>query len=273
MNYLSSISPVEQEHFIGTNGSNPFYVLCNDLNTYVCKYNTNTNLPAVSLFNEFLAASFLKLWGLKVPDFSFIDVKKEHISSNLNINTHYFDTICFGSLYNKYYKEMDGFFNQSSNRIISQIENIDDFLMIALFDIWLSNDDRTFGNPNLLLNTSDNMFFVPIDHVAIFHTGNLHRENYPLSLEDSIIYSNFSTKLFKSKKVTNISFLRSIEKNYYICVNKCLIDLDNILQNTPVSWLIDLADIKYQLEVKVFNKSWQKQSFNVFKEFMQLTFK
>jgi hypothetical protein len=72
LKYLTSISAVEKDDLIGTNGSEPFYVLCDDLNTYVCKYHRHFNSPAISLFNEYISACFLKEWGLKVPDFAFI---------------------------------------------------------------------------------------------------------------------------------------------------------------------------------------------------------
>ena len=159
--------------------------------------------------------------------------------------------------YNKHNKEVDKFFNQLSPKIIKQIKNIDDFLMIALFDIWLCNEDRYFGNPNLLLNTEDTLRFVPIDHTDIFSSRNLHLDFEHITYDESILKTEFAKKLFTAKNITNDDFLRKMEKNFYFCVEKCYLDLDTILAQTPSDWLIDTINVKKRLSEKVFSGDWK----------------
>ncbi len=85
--------------------------------------------------------------------------------------------------------------------------NREDFLMIALFDIWLANDDRNHNNFNLLLNVSnDGMYhFHPIDHVNIFNSSHLRYGIAELTEEDSIIKSDIAKVLFgSSRKISEL---------------------------------------------------------------------
>jgi hypothetical protein len=62
------------------------------------------------------------------------------------------------------------------------------FLMIALFDIWISNEDRTENNFNLLYD-ADRKLFVPIDHTSIFNGNNLDKGPEQITINESIINS------------------------------------------------------------------------------------
>jgi hypothetical protein len=92
---VESIEALEQQNIIDT-ACKPILVFCNDLEFYYCKYNTGFS-SSDKLFREYLSACFLKEWKLAVPDFSFVKIKKEHISSNLGIPFKFFDGVCFGS--------------------------------------------------------------------------------------------------------------------------------------------------------------------------------
>ncbi|MBC7588532.1 MAG: hypothetical protein H7178_09240 [Chitinophagaceae bacterium] len=146
---LNSIKPILSHDVFQTKGNMPLLVLCNDLNDYVTKYNRNRP-PSTQLFNEFICASFLKVWGLKVPEIAFIKIKKEHITPELEMPFKWFETTCFGSKRYAFYKEIDRFFIDSTNGISKQNINFDDFLKIGLFDIWIANEDRNPNNPNLM---------------------------------------------------------------------------------------------------------------------------
>ena len=78
---LFSISEITPDDCLQTKGSHPIWVFCNDMNHYICKYFTGKG-PAYSLFNEYIASAFLKLWKLPVPEFAFVSVKKESYYSD-----------------------------------------------------------------------------------------------------------------------------------------------------------------------------------------------
>jgi len=66
-----SITIIEKKNVFNTKGSHPVLVYCNDFSYYVVKYKRNR--VATNLFNEYIGASFLKLWDLAIPDFEFIE--------------------------------------------------------------------------------------------------------------------------------------------------------------------------------------------------------
>lgn len=72
--YLQSITEIKAEHCYDTRGSQPVRVFCSDFNYYVCKYHKRGSGFASGLFNEYMAACFLKTWKLSVPDFAIVTI-------------------------------------------------------------------------------------------------------------------------------------------------------------------------------------------------------
>jgi len=268
MQYLTSITQADKENVYINNNSKPFIVLCDDLNDYVCKYNKSSS-TAFRLFNEYISASFLKLWQLNVPDFCFINVKREHIPQDLGFPYYFFDVPCFGSLFNRNFKEVDNFFSGFKYADSHKFQSIADYFKIALFDIWLANDDRHPGNYNLLIDTEQNNKLIPIDHEAVFNTSNLHLGLYPISYEASILSSEIVHRMLKNY-ASNQQFVNNLENYLYLCVKVCLENLDNILYNSPNEWNIDKQKIKELLIQHIFNKEWSLICWKTFREFLQI---
>ena len=106
MSNLKSIEEIKKVY--STNGSRPVLVHCKDIEDWVCKYDK----PG-KLFNEYLAASFLKLWKIPVPDFCFVNVLPEHLPTKFQdnrINPSLFKKPCFGSKYLTHSQEITSFF-------------------------------------------------------------------------------------------------------------------------------------------------------------------
>ncbi|MBI4645076.1 MAG: hypothetical protein HY738_00410 [Bacteroidia bacterium] len=270
MKNLTSITSIDPENVYTTKGSRPVLVLCNDFNFYVCKYNTSKG-TANKLFNEYIAASFLKLWNIKVPDFVFVKVKKEHIIPQLNLQPYYFDCTCFGSLHSKKYKEVDKFLNEMDYQQKKKYINKTDFLKIALFDIWISNEDRNYNNYNLMIDVENNNQFVPIDHETVFNTGNLHHGLVEITIDDTLINTPLLTRLFNIKELTNQDFFNELENMYYLCIENCNNQLNKILKYVPVDWLIDKSITNKLLQQYLFNTDWIKTCYHTFLEYLQLT--
>lgn len=268
---MKSLHTIENIHKIfDTAGSSPLLVSCNDKNLWVCKYDTTHH----SLLNELLAAEFAKIWNIKVPDTSLITVKDEHIPNTMKprIQSHWFKKECFGSLYLADAKEIDvttfSLFKNKSFR--DKVHDKDDFLKIALFDIWLSNEDRNYNNFNLLLDTTANKisFFYAIDHVNIFNTSSLKYGLYQLNDNDTILNTELARILF-SKNTKLMQLVDNILRNFYLCTLECRDRLPEILKLIPVSWKLDLDYIREQLEDSIFKDSWFKECDNTFREFIQ----
>lgn len=194
---LNSISSI-QKVFCDTNRS-PVVVLADDFNEYVCKHTRHT--PASYLFNELLANRFLKYWNLKVPEVVFIKVKPEHLkpedfSAKLQPVDFNVTTIGFEYLMNSF-EANQLMATIKSSKSIKLFQQKNDLLKIALFDIWIANEDRKQNNYNLLLvqEPYGKINFAPIDHEMIFNTGNLDKGLVELTEDESLATSTIFRKL------------------------------------------------------------------------------
>lgn len=267
---MESLHTIENIHKIFDTGSRPVLVSCNDRKMWICKYDVAPH----SLLNELLAAEFAKIWNIKVPETSLITVKPEHIPDVMKprIQSHWFKKECFGSLYLPDAKEIDlttfSLFKNKNFR--DKVHDKDDFLKIALFDIWLSNEDRNYNNFNLLLETSVDKisFFYAIDHVDIFNTSSLKYGIYQINDNDTILNTELAKILFSK----NTKLMQNVDKlmhNFYLCTLECKNKLSEIMKIVPKSWTLDLLYIQKQLENTIFKDSWFKECEDTFRKFIQ----
>jgi hypothetical protein len=253
-----------------TNGSQPILVLCGDLSYYVCKYPKGK--PTYELFNEFIIAHFAKFWGLNIPDFDLVNVKKEHIPDEVlsnRIQRHYFEHSCFGSQKLEQVIEVNHeFLNGDDKKEIEKIQKFD-LLKIALFDIWLSNEDRNQNNYNLLLSSIQNRYiFYVIDHVSCFNSNNLDKGIYLITEEDSIISSPLCVNLLKGDNLLEEE-IQKLKQNFPIFVQDCREKLSSSLSRLPTDWGIDIAKIENVLLNSLFSESWINEVFNTFEQFVR----
>lgn len=265
MQHLYSIQT--SDRIFETGGSRPVLLTCNDMNSYVCKYNTG-NGAAVRLMCEYIGASFLKLWGLNVPDFASVSVNRDHIPSDYHINEYYFDTACFGLQYTRTFAEVIDFTANISYQQRKAFPNRRDLLDIALFDIWLANEDRNQDNYNLLIDIENQRNFIPIDHEAIFNTRNIKSPIYELTYEDSIISSPLFMNLFSNNDF-NQTAMKEIKDNFQAKVKLCIDNYVILIEPIPPDWNINKLELETKLKNEIFDDNWLLRSFNLFLEFLQ----
>ncbi len=270
MNYprLYSIAEITENDCYRTGGSKPVRVLCNDFKFYICKYFPGEG-PSYSLFNEYIAACFLKVWHLPIPHFAIIQIQNQHIQQ-IRFPFHFFERPCFGSLFNNKLTLVDKFYTMLSfpRKEIRKIT--ESFLKIGLFDIWLSNEDRNFNNYNLLFDSTENLF-IPIDHVQIFNGNNLDKEPYLISSEESILTAPLTEHLFSQSLQQNPQLLRSIvEIDFERNIRECHVGLEQILNNSPPEWRIDKKFVRSRLSV-FFSESWIKECKLTYNLYLQIS--
>ena len=259
--YLNSITKIVPEHCYQTNGSKPIRVFCSDLNYYVCKYNKGLGFPW-GLFNEYIAASFLKIYQLPVPDFAFVKIKEEHVI-DIEYPYHYFNQLCFGSKYMGNFTEVDKLFLETPIIRKDNETGRNSYLKIALFDIWMCNEDRHFENFNLLYNLKENTF-VPIDHVFCFNSNNLDKEPYLISENESILSNPFLNRFFDRNLQTISDNIRlGIINEFKLNVSRCYEELNNILAKTPITWEPDTGFLETRLHF-LFTDEWIETCINHF---------
>jgi len=270
VNIVKSISSPEK--VFETSGSQPILILGDDLNYYVCKYNRWGGTEAKKLFNEFIAGCFAQEWNLAIPRFCFERVDPSHVENIPLIQPSFFNSLCFGSLFNKKFSEIDEFYSEITSADKRKYVKKFDFLKIALFDIWLANEDRNFNNYNLLIDIDNGNRFVPIDHDAIFNTGNLDKGLVLLSENETLINTNLAKKLFNRNELLNKEFLENFRNEYYICVDKCEKNVDNFLKLIPEDWKININEKQNLIKRQLFKKEWTDDCIYYFLKLIQLEF-
>ena len=265
---MQTLQSIEQVEKVFQTGEYPLLVHCTDLEYYVCKYNKTLG-SANLLFREYVAASFLKIWNLQIPEFALINLQPHHNPQNVfNIKNN---VPCFGSLYKREYREIDAFIDKASPYQKSKFCNKNDLLKISLFDYWVSNEDRNSNNYNMMLKMENGMYyFIPIDNAAVFHTGNQDKINYTLSQEESLIFSPLIQNVFNSKSFFDKQLAQLIRENYYLCVQGCKSSLQGIINDVPLQWQINKRGEYENLLNFLFTNAWIEECLNTFLQHLQL---
>ena len=268
---MKILQTIEEAHkLFRTSGSSPLLVTCNDLRDWVCKYDRSSK----NLFNELIAAKFAEIWGIRTPEIALIQVRKEHVPAYRfpNIQFNLFEKECFGSLYLESSKEIDlsliPLFKEPGFR--KKLGDKKDFLKIALYDVWLANEDRNHNNFNLLLYTSSAKlnFLYAIDHVNIFNSSYLNYGVTDITEDDSILKTELAKILFKDKrKLTQI--VDNLVHNFYLCTEECCNRLDEILGLVPDSWRINKDEMKEKIVGNLFTEKWKAHCIYNFRGFVQ----
>ena len=258
------------EH-VFTTGDNPLLVTCTDFTDWVCKHGRLDSSP---LFNELVGSRFASLWNLRTPPICLINVNTAHLPvAHLNIvQPAFFKKPCFGSFYLENSQVVDNTllpsFRKSSYR--KKLGNRSDFLKIALFDIWLGNEDRHSGNSNLLLDLSNpKKYYINVfDQGAIFNSNALHYGLQLISDNESIICTDLAKILFgKFKKLSQIVDI--IVEEFYICIANCERELRNILQDIPSEWGLNLVNLESLLRANLFSAERNQSCENHFRALIQ----
>lgn len=266
MQILESIEDIQE---VFDTGNKPVLVTCSDFNDWVCKYNRNHKY----LVNEIIASEFLKIWEIPTPETTLIQIKRKHIpvSKFSQLNYGLFESPCFGSFYLASSKEVDNTQIKlfKNVRFAKKILNKEDFLRIALFDIWVGNDDRNHNNPNLLLNIEGKNQYrlYAIDHGAIFNEVFFEHPVALLTEDETLINTDLATALFPKPQLYQ-HVVDNIEEYFYLCTSACEKNLDEIIEKVPETWQSKNYNIKSLLAKYIFSENWKKECINIFKEYI-----
>ncbi len=268
MQYLHSIESIEPHHVIDT-GCRPLLVHANTMETYLVKYVKGT-VPANMLAREWVAAQLCAWWDISFPKTALVEIQEQHLSPELQIGFTKLERAGMGTLFDNRMKEVDRIFDQLTYYQSAKFVNKDDFLKIAFFDIWISNDDRHAGNYNLMVKSEPEGYrFVAIDHGACWHTGNQDKPNYPISLQESLINSPLTGQLFTQKQLFNNQMLRELHDSWYLCAENCTKHYNEIIATIPEDWNINKQQLSEQLSTFMMNSSWFNTCWDTFLEYLQ----
>lgn len=254
--HLESIKNIEKQFHTG---EEPVMVLCSDLNPYICKY-MRSSATSYKLTCEFIGSQYAKAWGLTTPDVAFVWIKDHHWNK-LRV-PHLLNVPSIGSKY------MEGVIDISSStyrELQTSADQLSDLLKIALFDIWISNEDRNINNANLMYQI-DKDRIVAIDFGCIFNTATFDSPLSQLTLTDTILYSDLFKELSSGFKNSTISRIINNLKQYYtLALERSAKQNECILMQIPVEWSISDKIVKTKIE-ELFDNNWIKASWENFVE-------
>lgn len=261
---------IHQSNTIYDTGTKPILVTCDDLQDWVCKHD-----HVAKLVNEIIGSKFAEIWNINTPEICLLEVSDEHIPRlpERYVQEINFRKLCFGSLLLKNCTQIDdsSVLMFKDKNFKTKIKNKKDFLKIALFDIWLSNEDRNQNNSNLFVDFSDlseHKFFA-LDHGEIFNSGNLKHGLFQISEDESIINTELANVLFKrGAKLTKI--VDEIVQNFYLCASECEKALTEIINLIPPQWGIDSEALENNIKKNLFNEQWLKECEKSFRSFIQI---
>ena len=230
-------------------GDRPILVLCSDGNHYICKYK-QPGYSANKLTSELIGGTFARLWGIPTPQIALV-ANDPIIWENSGISH---DTVAplLGSL------KMENVFDVSSftcNQIKVSQRSLSQLLRIALFDLWIANEDRTSNNYNLLFDLRLQNI-VSIDYGGIFNSATLGMPIYQLNESDSILSSDLFDRLKSAGfQYTYITFLGF--------VSKCKKATSEVLDMVPKEWGIDLKLFADKLN-ELFDVKWVMETWETY---------
>lgn len=180
MKQLYSIKSIEKTY---NTGEEPVLVACNDQNSYICKYPRYSG-SANKLVCELVGAVFAKKWMLNTPEIAVVKVRQEHVPYNMSGS--YFSSPILGSLQQQNVVDI----TPTTFPLITPSEKLcSQLLRIALFDFWLSNEDRNANNANLMYDiVNDNI--IAIDYGCCFNTATFDFSLSLLTESESILCSD-----------------------------------------------------------------------------------
>lgn len=264
------ISITEISRVIKTDGSLPVVVMADDFEDYVCKYD-----QANKLINEYIGYKFLEAWELYLPQVAFVYIRPEHIKQEFlqnRLQRYHFQKPCFALRFednaidvNAFLLGLKGDYNE-----LAKFSNRLDILKIALFDLWIANNDRNGNNFNLLVVSEQNKYRIcPIDHSDIFDGRRLGNELAQLTQEDSILSSELA-KVFTTNKTLVDAYIQDLLSKFYTFVANCGDILHDIVHDLPEEWCQNRDLLEEQIRGAVIeNRVWLVDTERNFKELIQ----
>lgn len=249
---LSTVKSIRKIDYLYETGDRPVQVACSDKNTYICKYMQSTN-RAYKLVSELIGVLTAKAWNLSMPGYAFVDISDEHWEG-CNVS-HVLSAPAFGC---KKLPEVTDINNMTFMQVASDEIVMRQLLGIALYDMWIANEDRTYNNANLLYDVNEKQL-ISIDYGGIF---NMATYGYPLSLltlQDSILYSESFTHLSKNIESDKLLQIGLSMRPYYLSsLRKCKMNIREGLLQIPSEWNMphDVVERKVQ---ELFKEEWTER--------------
>jgi hypothetical protein len=265
LKYLNAITVTRD---IPTEGNSPLEIIADDYQVYFIK-SMEAHDPPFHLMKEFLCSYFLDCWEIPTPEIAAVTLDTKLIPEGLlkKYKKHYFGKPCFGSKLISGAIDQNEFFHANKGLDYKKFVNPELLLEIALFDIWVENDDRKPTNNNIILQPDAEMMKIfAIDHAFTFSTmsfDDINPKFVSSSYNDTILLSPLGQSVMNNTEI-NKAWIEAARENFYICMQKCRQNFDFIANQMPEPLGFDLR-LQNKLRLFLFNDNRNK---DVFEEFV-----
>lgn len=252
-----SIKSIQKQY---KTGETPVLVVCSDLHEYVCKYKHSSG-SAYKLVCELSGAILAKAWNLNIPKFAFIQILPEHWTPMRSVSL---TAPAFGSRILDSVIDVTATFDKEIHLSSQLIEQI---MHIALFDLWVSNEDRNWNNANLLYDMTSGGLVV-IDHGCIFNTATFDFKLSILTQNETILYSDLAHKILNETtyEMPDI-ILEKLQKKFYDIKESESELVGEIMDNIPALWNVDREVVKSKIR-ELFDRNWMQDCWQAFVEYV-----
>ena len=213
-------------------GEKPVLVECNDMHSYICKYPRYSG-NAGKLVCELLGALLAKAWKLNTPDVAFVGVRQHHVPADMSGSL--FSRILLGS------RKCENVIDITSGTIPNispSVQLTKQLLKIALFDMWIANEDRNANNANLMYDLVNDSL-VAIDFGCSFNTSTLEYPLSQLTETDSIINSDLFRQIAKNMSDEQVKEMANelVEHDYPAALSASKEVIESGIENiVPKEW-------------------------------------
>ena len=223
-----------------TGGHSPYLVLTDDFERYFLKPPLNSNDKS-AIVREFICNQLLNVWKIKTPTAASLCLSDSLLTSEfvqknrqLQLNSTF-----YGSTFEPNSIDLQKFFGASSKVGQRKLANIADLLDIALFDIWVENDDRRPTNNNIILKPVNKLFqILPIDNALTFASrsfDSLNPEYVSFSDNDSILYSPLGLSAIGPAKKKK-DWEPIAKEKFYLCIREAERSFQQICDYLPTDY-------------------------------------
>jgi hypothetical protein len=252
-----------------TDGHSPYLAFTNDIEKFVLKI-PNSILDKESITKEFLCSFLLNCWSVNhTPEIAALSLSLELYESSSVISDKRFaiSPIFFGSKHIENAIDLQDFIIGKNKYSLNRVNNLGIFYLIAIFDIWVENDDRKPSNNNLLFKPiGTNFELSPIDNALTFASmslADLNSDFVSFSDNDSILYTPFGRSLINQDNIDS-NWIEDFEKKFYLCISKSKESFQQICNTLPEGFKLNIS-VQEKLYHFLFNENRNRMVFEQFR--------
>ncbi len=267
---LTSIEELRPADVVADTLTKPIRLLASDFNDYYVKVQRSQQDAGV--VKEWLAAHFLKLWELPVPDFTVVQILPEHVPVGFHpdYQPYHFDRPAFASRAEENALEVSKLLETPNDyqRNLSGIGG--ELIWLALFDVWISNNDRHANHYNLMYSAAEAPKFLPIDHGltldSIDYGNDPERQTENDNLSDSPVFDRFVTRKEMVDFGHGAAERRALFREK---AEACKTNLKDIIAQMPEAWQLAKPTLHHDLQSTIFSDQWLATTWETYLGFLE----